>query len=98
MFRRKSSFSIQVLPEWGSNVTLRTPKHIHPFLRLSDAQTFVFVLKAGAIMYYSPITDPLFAAHKTTAYFKRYIPVRGATGIGCAEQTQVCIDFLSGLK
>jgi hypothetical protein len=100
MFRRKSDFSFQILPRMGSNITLETPKHIHPLLRLSDAQTFVLVLKAGGTWYSSPnpITDPLFEARKLAPQSIYYIPDREATGIGCGDQTQICIDFPSGLK
>jgi hypothetical protein len=100
LFRRKFDFSIQILPGISSNITLETAKHIHPLLRLSDAQTFVLVLKAGGTWYSSPnpITDPLFEARKLAPQSIYYIPDREATGIGCGEQTQICIDFPSGLK
>jgi hypothetical protein len=98
MYERKSPFSAKILPGMGSNVTLNTTKHFHPLLRLPGAQTFVLVLKAGGSWYSSAITDPLFKASKIAPQSGLYISTREATGIGCGEQTQVCIGLPSGEK
>lgn len=102
MFRKKSRFFIQVLLETGSDITPESSKHIHPLLRFGDAQTFVLVLKAGGTMYFSPgpITDPLFQARRFAIGPESniYAPDREATGIGCVEQIQICVDLPSGPK
>jgi hypothetical protein len=101
MFRKKSRFFVQVL-ETGSDITPEGSKHIHPLLKFRDAQTFILVLKAGGTMYSSPepITDPLFQARRFAIgpEFNFYAPDREATGIGCVEQTQICVDLPSGPK
>jgi hypothetical protein len=109
--RRSPFYSFQVLPGIQSRVNLEStegtnpplrvqpPEHIHPLLRVPNARAFVLVFKAGGLLYdsSSPITDPLFAAHKFL-YSKYYYADREATGIGCGEQTQFCVEFLSGIK
>jgi hypothetical protein len=100
MWTKRSQFFFQILPAGGLNISSGTSKHIHPLLKFPNAQTFVFVLKAGAAWYSSPspITDPLFAARKLTPQSAYYYPDREATAIGCGEQTQVCLDNPSGVK
>lgn len=98
MYERRSAFSAKILPRLGSNITSNASNHIHHLLRVSDAQTFVLVLKAGGSWYSSPITDPLFEAAEIAPYSGIYVPTREATGIGCAEQTQTCIELPSGHK
>jgi hypothetical protein len=102
MFRKKTRFFAQVLLEPGSD-TPENFKRMHPLLAFRDVQIFVLVLKAGGTMYVSPvpITDPLFQASKLAIgpeYTNFYAPDREATGIGCGEQTQLCVDLPSGRK
>jgi hypothetical protein len=105
MFESRSLFSVQVLPSLDSIAINETSKYIHPLLRSPDAQTFLLVVKAGRTLYSSlkPVTDPLFAASKLSNMINYpqtefYISDREAAGIGCIEQTQVCLQLPLGPK